>query len=58
MKYYSEQCICLYGHVFSREDGHMLLEFEVNVQWKKRVEKDVVKVGLTWKDALCRSTLI
>ena len=54
-----------YGHVLRREDGHVLrraLDFEVEGQrkkgklkraWKKQVEEENVKVGLSREDALC-----
>ena len=59
-------CVCWYGHVLRREDGHVLrpLDFEVEVQrkkgrlkrtWKKQVEEESVKVALRRQDALCRS---
>ena len=56
-----------YGHVLSREDGHILrraLDFEVEGQrkkgrprrmWKKQVEEESMKVGLRRTDVLCRS---
>ena len=59
--------VCLYGHVFQREDGHVLrraLDFEVEGQrkkgrqkrnWKKQVEEESVKVGLRWENAFFRS---
>ena len=59
--------ICCYGHVLSREDGHVLrraLDFEVKGHrkkrrlkrtWKKQVDKESVKVGLRREDALFRS---
>ena len=59
--------VCWYGHVFRREDGHVLrraLDFEVEGQrkkgrlkrtWKRQVEKESVKVGLRREDALFRS---
>ena len=52
------------GHVLRRQDGHVLrraLDFEVEGQrkkgrpkrtWKNQVEKESVKVGLRWEDAL------
>ena len=61
--------VCWYGHVLSREDGHILrraLDFEVEGQrkkgrlkrtWKKQVEKESIMVSLRRKDALCRSKL-
>ena len=57
--------VCLCGHVFRREDGHILrraLNFEVEGQrkkgrhkrmWKKQVEEESMKVGLRRKDELC-----
>ena len=54
-----------YAHVLRRGDGHVLgraLNFEVEGQrkkrrpkwtWKKQVEEESVKVGLTRTDALC-----
>ena len=59
--------MCLYVHVLRREDGHVLrraLEFEVEGQrkkgrpkrtWKKQVEEEIIKVGLSRDNALCRS---
>ena len=53
-----------YGHVLSREDGHVLiraLDFELEGQrkkyrmkrtWKKQVEEENVKFGLRRVDAL------
>ena len=54
-----------YGRVLRREDGHVIrivLDFEVVGQrkkgrpkrtWKKQVEEESVKVGLSSDDALC-----
>ena len=59
--------VCWYGHVFRREDGHVLrraLDLEAEGQrkkwrpkrtWKKQVEGESVKVGLRREDGLCRS---
>ena len=56
-----------YGHVLSREDGHimrMALDFEFEGQrkngrlkrtWIKQLEEESVKVGLRREDALCWS---
>ena len=56
-----------YGHVLSREDGHVLrraLGFEVEGQrkkgrskrmWNGHVEEEGMEVGLRRDDALCRS---
>ena len=55
------------GHILRRENGHVLrraLDFEVAGQrkkgkpkrkWKKQVDVESVKVGLSRKDALCPS---
>ena len=60
-------CVCWYGDVLRREDGHVLrraLTFEVEGQrkkgrlkrtWKRQDEEECVKVGLRGEDALCRS---
>ena len=57
------------GHVLRKDHGHVLrnaLCFEVEGQRKKgrlnkirkkQVEKDSVKIGLRWEDAICRSKL-
>ena len=54
-----------YGHVLRREDGHVLrraLDFEVDSQrkkgrskrtWKRQVEEENMKVGMSREDALC-----
>ena len=59
--------VCWHGHVFRREDGHVLrraFSFEVEGQRrngrtkrmrKKQVEEESVKVGLRREDALFRS---
>ena len=56
-----------YGHVFRREDGHILrrvLDFEVKCQgkkgrlrrtWKMQVEEESMKVCLSNKSALCQT---
>ena len=60
-------CFHCYGHVLRRVDGHVLrraLDFNCEGQrkkcrqertWKKQVEEESVKVGLTKGDVLCRS---
>ena len=56
-----------YGHVLRREDGHAFrraLNVEVEGQrkkgrpkrtWKKQVEEESMKIGLSREGALCRS---
>ena len=60
-----ENSVHLYFHVLRREDSHVLrrvLEIEVVDQmkkgrlkktWKKRVEDESVKVGLSREDVFC-----
>ena len=62
--------VCWYGHVLRRENGYVLrreIYFEVEDQWmkgrlertwKKQVEEESVKVGLSREDALCRTKWI
>ena len=59
--------VCWYGHVLSREDGHVVgraFEFDVEDQrkkwrlkrtWKRQIEQEIMKVGLRMDDALCSS---
>ena len=59
--------VCWYGYVLRREDGHVLrlaLDFEVESQmwiwrlkrtWKKQVEEESVRVGVSREDGLFRS---
>ena len=56
-------CVCWYGHVLRREDGHILrrtLDFEVEGQgkkgrlrrpWKEQAEEEGGKIGLSREDA-------
>ena len=61
--------VCGYGHVFRKEDGHVLrkhLTLKLKVKRRKgcrrahgkQVEEESVKVDLIRKDALCRSKWI
>ena len=57
--------VCWYGHVLRREDGHFLrlaLDFDVEGErkkwrpkrtWKKQVQEESMKVGLSREDVLC-----
>ena len=57
--------VCWYGHVLSREDGHimrMAFDFEVECQrkkgrlkrtWKKKVDEKSANIGLRSEDAFC-----
>ena len=41
-------CVCCFGHVLRREDGHVLrraLDFEVEGQGKKETKEDVEEAG-------------
>ena len=62
--------VCWHCDVLRKEDGHVLrraLRFEVEGErmkvrpkrtWKKQVEEESMKVGLSKNDALCRSMWI
>ena len=61
-----KNCVCWYGYMLRREDGHVLrraLDLEVEgrrkkgrpkMTWKKQVEEESVKIGLRREDALCQ----
>ena len=62
--------VCWYGHVLRREDGHVFRRALgiyaegrrnkgwPNMTWKKQVEEESMKVGLSREDVLCRSNWI